>query len=45
MPLDVFGVEDLGFAYLKQHETEDLLALIDVLCEVYRDGDLVPQLK
>lgn len=45
VPLDVFGVEDLGFAYLKQHETEDLLALIDVLCEVYRDGDLVPQLR
>lgn len=45
VPLDPFGIEELGFGYLKQHETDDLLALVDVLTEVYRDSGIVPVLR
>lgn len=45
VPLDPFGIEELGFGYLKQHETDDLLALVDVLTEVYRDSGIMPVLR
>ncbi|MEE8716663.1 MAG: LysR family transcriptional regulator [Coriobacteriales bacterium] len=40
--LDTFEPVKIGIGYLRQHETEDVRALVDVLTQVYRDGDGVP---
>ena len=32
----------IGIGYLKQYKTDDLRALVEVLLEVYRDGDGKP---
>lgn len=40
--LKPFEPETIGIGYLKQYETDDLRALVEVLLEVYRDGDGKP---
>lgn len=45
VPLEPFGIEPIGFGYLRQHETPDLRALVDVLCEVYGDEGETPVLR
>ena len=44
VPLEPFGPVEIGFGYLKQHETPDVRALAQVLVEVYRDKGLTPVL-
>lgn len=40
--LEPFEPVTIGIGYLKQHKTDDLRALVEVLLEVYRDGDGEP---
>ncbi len=37
--LEPFDPVTIGIGYLKQYETDDLRTLVEVLLEVYRDGD------
>ena len=40
--LEPFEPVTIGTGYLKQYKTDDLRALVEVLLEVYRDGDGKP---